>query len=763
MSEEYIIIGDIHGDITILFNIINNIFHIDINKDNLNDINKIINSNKIIVLLGDIFDSRNEKQYDIKYYDYNIINNKSYNKNSFENYKDNEFINCLNIIKLLKEKLKDKLILILGNHDIRYYKQYDLAKINNINDNNIINEIKEYLIFIKNNFIMYYSIKNIIFNHYYNFNNNNIITDDLNKLINYLNQIIEYNNFINNLLLTVYKVKNINELKEKEINYILDFIIENKEEKNINKLLYNYINGNIINSNKLKSFEIFSIFNKLLKNNISNIILKYDYIKLFNYKIKEISKLIEKTNNNDFNIKYNDTIINNNNIIFIKGHEKQNDNFNKKKNIYLDNRMSKYKYNDCKCLYDNCNIMYLLILINENNINLIKYNNFKNVYSIQYKLDELFIINDIHFSFYNNYNYCFYNNNIINNYHYDLNNIKEIINNDINNIKQKINLIDNNNLFINHKLLNNIYNINKKLNIHNIIIKYKENKIMDEDNKYYNYIYDNNLNIIGKIKINKLLLEQQIGGKYLFDEIEDNYYKFISYNENEYIIGKDNYKTYINKCINNYYYLNLNFKSYDKIDHKNEIFEFNNNNYKLIVYYMYLMIYNYLLTNEDFINYNKNYNNIYNSNNIINIRMYNICYSVEDLIDRKLNFSNILYIICCIQSSIKEYLINYKLIYLCYDIMRCIKLKDDILVKKLNYNELYNKLLNKIRFFNKQKNPPIFVLNNVYKKYEDKFDNNDFELKYITQINIYCLYYIYKLNISNELNNEIKLLLNLNN
>jgi len=168
-------------------------------------------------LLGDIFDSRNEKQYDIKYYDYNIINNTSYNKYSFENYKNNEFINCLTIIKLLKENLKDKLILILGNHDIRYYKQYDLAKINNINDNNIINEIKDYLNFIKNNFIMYYSIKNIIFNHYYNFNNNNIITDDLNKLINYLNQIIEYNNFINNLLLTVYNVKNINELKKKKL------------------------------------------------------------------------------------------------------------------------------------------------------------------------------------------------------------------------------------------------------------------------------------------------------------------------------------------------------------------------------------------------------------------------------------------------------------------------------------------------------------------------------------------------------------------
>jgi len=54
MSEEYIIIGDIHGDISILFNIINNIFHIDIsniNNDNSNNLLiNIINSNKIIVL-----------------------------------------------------------------------------------------------------------------------------------------------------------------------------------------------------------------------------------------------------------------------------------------------------------------------------------------------------------------------------------------------------------------------------------------------------------------------------------------------------------------------------------------------------------------------------------------------------------------------------------------------------------------------------------------------------------------------------------------
>jgi len=57
MSEEYIIIGDIHGDISILFNIINNVFGIDItniNNENSDKLLKcIIDSNKIIILLGD--------------------------------------------------------------------------------------------------------------------------------------------------------------------------------------------------------------------------------------------------------------------------------------------------------------------------------------------------------------------------------------------------------------------------------------------------------------------------------------------------------------------------------------------------------------------------------------------------------------------------------------------------------------------------------------------------------------------------------------
>ena len=117
MENEYIIIGDIHGDISILFNIINNVFHIDITKINNENSNKllinIINSNKIIVLLGDIFDCWHES-IDINNNDFNLLNNNNYSKDKFEIHKENEFINCYNIIKLLKEKLKDKLILILG-------------------------------------------------------------------------------------------------------------------------------------------------------------------------------------------------------------------------------------------------------------------------------------------------------------------------------------------------------------------------------------------------------------------------------------------------------------------------------------------------------------------------------------------------------------------------------------------------------------------------------------------------------------------------
>lgn len=289
MENEYIIIGDIHGDISILFNIINNVFHIDItkiNNDNSNDLLKnIVNSNKIIVLLGDIFDNRHEI-YDIKYYDYNKYNNTNYNNNTFNNYKDEEFINCYNIIKLLKEKLKDKLILILGNHDIRYYKNYDITKINIITNNNIVNEIKEYLTFINNNFVLLYNIYNkIICYHYFEFNKKHQININLND---------------------------INKLKDK------------------------------------------------------------------------VLKLSDKIQEKNKNVNYN---------LFIKGHTKEIDYIIDKKIIYLDNRMSRFKYNLSKCLINNCYNLYLHIFKLNDNIFINKINNNKIIYQLNIEKNDNYKIN----------------------------------------------------------------------------------------------------------------------------------------------------------------------------------------------------------------------------------------------------------------------------------------------------------------------------------------------------------------------------------
>lgn len=156
---EYIIIGDLHGDISILLNIIELLTKINLkhnNKDTLiNNIKKLYQLNYTFILLGDIFDCWHEKS-DIKFYEYNEVNNTNYSISKFEEYKEKEYIRTYNYIRILKEYLKEKLILILGNHDIRYYKKYDLS-INEFND-----EIIQYLNFIKNNFCLNYIIDNKI-------------------------------------------------------------------------------------------------------------------------------------------------------------------------------------------------------------------------------------------------------------------------------------------------------------------------------------------------------------------------------------------------------------------------------------------------------------------------------------------------------------------------------------------------------------------------------------------------------------------------
>lgn len=405
----------------------------------------------------------------------------------------------------------------------------------------------------------------------------------------------------------------------------------------------------------------------------------------------------------------------------------------------MDNRMSSYKYNECKCLLNNCKNIYLTIYNKDNNIYINKYNNNNIIYTFSYILNNN--ISNIKINFHNNY--YLYDKKTILNYN---NNIDNIINNDINNVLNNYKILNKNNLFIKQELLNNIYNINKKLNINYILQKYnnmyKYNKELtfDTKNKYINYVYDNNLNVIGLVKINPSYInnEQIKGGNILLNEVIDNYNLFVNNIENKYIIGKNNYKNYINQCILNYIDLKNIFSSYDNVDHTEELFIISNSNYKIIIYYTYLMFFNYKLSDYDFNNYNPN--NI-NQNDIINYRIDCICYGLEDIIDRNFNFSNILNIIyhCGINLSDNNDMINYKLIYLCYNIIN--NINENNIENNIN---LINKLIYKLKIFNKQNNNDIkFVLNNMYNKYDDKFDDDNFKLNYISQLNIYALYYIY--------------------
>ena len=292
-----------------------------------------------------------------------------------------------------------------------------------------------------------------------------------------------------------------------------------------------------------------------------------------------------------------------------------------------------------------------------------------------------------------------------------------------------------------------------------------KNIIKNITNKSFNN--KNKINNIKYIKIDPKYIHNEYikGGNLLLNEINDNYDLFVNNTYKDYIIGKDNYKKYIKDCIMNYIKLEKIFSSYDNEDHEDELLILDNDNYKIIVYYTYLMLFNYKLTDNDFNNYNVN--NI--NENIINYRIDNIMCGLEDMVDRKLKFSNIINIIfnCGITLLNTNNMINYELIYLCNKI-----------INNKNNQELINKLINKLKIFNTQNEKEIkFVLNNFYDKYEDdsdlsesrdadistssKFYNDDFKLKYISQLNIYVLYYLYSINISNELSNKIKLFLNL--
>lgn len=288
--------------------------------------------------------------------------------------------------------------------------------------------------------------------------------------------------------------------------------------------------------------------------------------------------------------------------------------------------------------------------------------------------------------------------------------------------------------------LNFIYNIN---NYNNIKL------YMNQDN--YTYIYNENLDIIGNIYLKDKYIDM-IGGKILINDIKNNYKILYNNEKNKIIKGSYDYKLYIPQCIKNYNYITSFLKIYDNLKDKNHL---------LLIKQLFIMFYNYNLTDKIFYdNFDKcfkNYNNLKSPEDNLYIQIYNIEYAIETLESDKIGFKDLLDIIIYISSELCEIndMVNYKLIELCYKIIN----KKDF-KKKLN---LIIKLTNKLKYFNNQKEKPIFLINNMTENYDDKFNDDNFELKYITQLNIYALYYIYNLNLYDELNKEIKFLLNLNN
>ena len=272
-----------------------------------------------------------------------------------------------------------------------------------------------------------------------------------------------------------------------------------------------------------------------------------------------------------------------------------------------------------------------------------------------------------------------------------------------------------------------------------------------------NYILDENLNIVGIMKITEL--------KNIINGGSKNFY---SNNINNDIIIKDNYKLYVKDCIENYNYLN---KLLIPFDYKNNCnFNFNNIYFKKIIIEIYKLFFNNILTDEDINNYNNITNENEIKNNLIFKRINYLINGIEEInfdLDikdgdkineyKKINF---MYIIIKFYLNIfEEEIYNKDLIMNCDNLALCINYP---LVSNDIYKYLINRtniLLNQLKEINKQQNQLKFIENNMY--FINENNKNEINIKYISPLTIYCLYYIYNLNISNELNNEIKLLLDL--
>lgn len=292
------------------------------------------NNNNTYILLGDIFDCfifTNDKEYEIKkqeltkkiflfggpfsYKSYSLKNiniNDLNNDNYYSNVKIKYQTLTYLFVKFLKEKLKSRLILILGNHEITYYGLFSKDLRNFITDNFILYYKSKYSNYIYTHGVANKSILNII-----NFQLNNKYFHSITKSNKYFTHII---NIKNSITLLDKSNNNFNYLT------ILDYLINYVKSDDVNyeqlTLIFNLaINYNIL----LKLVDEFKLLNYNSKfSQLNNITRLFTRTTLFNNHTELVfNDVLKKLFNSEFRIfndnKLYDNIFNLVNLIhFIK-------------------------------------------------------------------------------------------------------------------------------------------------------------------------------------------------------------------------------------------------------------------------------------------------------------------------------------------------------------------------------------------------------------------------------------------------------------
>ena len=552
---------------------------------------------------------------------FNIINNN--NNNDTINIIKEYFINYINSNNkiLLFEYIQQ----MLWNNKYTNKIKIDLYNI-------ILITIKTYLIQEKNNikkkfYEDMYSIDELI----------DFINNYINKILN-INNILLINRFDGKILITNEFSENID--SNKIYNYIdnLNLLINNFVD-----ICYTYLSNYIMNDYNILLVIEKEINNKLNNSNKIKILLEllykstiHDNFKLFNNLKKNLSliyikDIINYCNNNEYDLPDNLKLINKfiNSINYYK---------------YIKNN---YKWNIDYCIYYTINhniIEYIFTIF----IDIIKLNSLEEINFI-FK-NRFNIIIEIYNNQFNNRDEITY---LINNEIINL--IKKIDNTDLENIILIINIIKYFNIFF-IKMYKNIaiHNINKLLDITNLNIIF---------NKINNYIIDNNYNDVNNIIILLSYIEDK-------EFICNLYYKNLISRLFTYLINKNNFDINIllEKKLLNILKISIDNKYLYKIKKviedadlsyltNNELNESNTNlinnlNVLLISYNNWSINYNDGLITVDLLNlntpltdyilsYNNHYTKNYNNKKLLWLPQYgeiNITYLTQNLIMLPIQF-----------------------------------------------------------------------------------------------------------------------------